>query len=187
MGFDLKAALVSVAPMLATMLGGPLAGTAVTALESALGLAPGAGADGITAAMSAGMTPDAIASVRAADQHHVELMAQQSIDVQKMNLDFETAMAKADVENVISARQSNVAGGTQVMLFWLSLALLGVGLGAEAWVLFHGVPDTVHDIVTGRILGLLDAVVMMVLGYWYGTSHGSSQKTALLAQAPAAK
>ena len=48
MNFNLKAALGSIAPTLATMLGGPLAGTAVTALEGALGLAPGAGTDEVT-------------------------------------------------------------------------------------------------------------------------------------------
>jgi hypothetical protein len=33
----------------------------------------------------------------------------------------------------------------------------------------------------GRILGLLDAVSMMVLAYWYGTTNGSTLKTAMLA------
>ena len=68
MAFDLRSALTSFAPALATMLGGPLAGAAVQALESALVLAQGAGIDGITTAMSAGMTPESVASVRSADQ-----------------------------------------------------------------------------------------------------------------------
>ena len=38
MNFNFKTAIGSIAPALATMLGGPLAGTAVTALEGALGL-----------------------------------------------------------------------------------------------------------------------------------------------------
>src|SRR6185295_15133686 len=72
--FNFKTAISSIAPTLATMLGGPLAGTAVTALESALGLAPGSGADGVTAAVATGMTPETIAAVRAADQKHLEII-----------------------------------------------------------------------------------------------------------------
>ena len=32
----------------------------------------------------------------------------------------------------------------------------------------------------GRILGLLDAIAMMVLSFWYGTSHSSSIKNGLI-------
>jgi hypothetical protein len=182
MAFDLKAALTSFAPTLATMLGGPLAGTAVTALEGAFGLTPGAGQEEITKVMQSGnMTPEVIAAVRAADQKHAEILAQQQIDVQKMNLDYEAAIIKADTDNVMNARTSNVQGGTQLYLFFLSLILLGISLGCEGYVLFHGVPDTVHDIVVGRVLGLMDAVAMMVLSYWYGTTHGSGLKTGMMA------
>jgi hypothetical protein len=109
------------------------------------------------------------------------------IDVLRLNADHEKAMAEVAAANQDSARKANVAGGVQYPLFFLSLLLLALGLGTEAYVLFNGVPDNVHDIVIGRILGLLDAVVMMVLGYWYGTTSGSSQKNELLAQSTPAK
>src|SRR5690348_6272301 len=96
MNFNLKAALGSIAPTLATMLGGPLAGTAVTALEGALGLAPGAGTDEVTKVVSAGMTPDTIAAVRKADQEHQEKLKQLDVDVLKLNADHEAAMAATD-------------------------------------------------------------------------------------------
>jgi hypothetical protein len=187
MAFDIKTALTSIAPTLATMLGGPLAGTAVAALESALGLQPGSGPDAVTSAMSAGMTPDAIASVRKADQEHAEKLRSMDIDVLRLNADHERAMAEVAAANQDSARKANVSGGVQMPLFFLSLFLLATGLGSEGYVLFNGVPDNVHDIVVGRVLGLMDAVVMMVLGYWYGTTNGSSQKNDLLAQAQPAK
>ena len=88
----LATAIGSFAPTLATMLGGPLAGTAVTALESAFGLAPGAGADAITQVVQGGgMTPDIIAKVREADQKHAEVMGQQGIDLAKLNADHAEA------------------------------------------------------------------------------------------------
>jgi hypothetical protein len=187
MSFNLATALAGIAPTLATMLGGPLAGTAVTALEGAFGLSPGAGADAITKVAQAGMTPDTIAAVRKADQEHEEKMKSLDIDLVRLNADHEKALLEVAAANQDSARKANVAGGIQYPLFFLSLLLLALGLGTEAYVLFNGVPDNVHDIVIGRILGLLDAVVMMVLGYWYGTTSGSAQKTDLLAAAQPVK
>ena len=64
----------------------------------------------------------------------------------------------------------------------LSLLLLTVTIGTEAVVLFHGYPPEISDLVVGRVLGLMDAVAMLVLSYWYGTTNGSAQKSELLAQ-----
>ena len=63
MSFDLKTAIGSIAPTLATMLSGPLAGAAVSALVGAFGLGPSAGADDITKVMQGGtMTPETVAA-----------------------------------------------------------------------------------------------------------------------------
>jgi hypothetical protein len=168
MSFNLATALAGIAPTLATMLGGPLAGTAVTALESAFGLSPGAGTDAITKVVQTGMTPETIAAVRKADQDHEEKMKGLDIDLIRLNADHEKAVVDATAASQDSARKANVAGAIQMPLFWLSLVLLIMGLGVEGYVLFNGTPDNVHDIVIGRVLGLMDAVVMMVLAYWYG-------------------
>jgi len=184
MAFDLTKALSSIAPTLATMLGGPLAGAAVTALEGAFGLAPGAGTDGITQVIQGGqMTPDVIAAVRAADQKHAEIMGQQGIDLVKLNADHDAAIFTAEVSDRSSARDASVKGGTQMALFALSLLLLAATIGTEIFALFRGYPATIPEIIVGRVLGLMDAVAMMVLSYWYGTTHGSSEKTQLLAAA----
>jgi hypothetical protein len=94
---SLATMLASAAPTLATMLGGPFAGAAVTALEGAFGLQPGTGADAITKVVqTGGMTPEIMAAVRAADQKHAEVLGQQGIDLAKLNSDHEQAMAQAD-------------------------------------------------------------------------------------------
>ena len=68
-----------------------LPGVAVTALETAFGLKPGAGADSVTQVLQSGaMTPEIAANVRAADQHHAEVMAQQGIDLAELNAALET-------------------------------------------------------------------------------------------------
>lgn len=183
MAFDLKGALTSIAPTLATMLGGPLAGTAVTALESVLGLSAGSGTDAITKVFQTGaMTPDQVAAIRATDQKHAEIMQQQQIDIIKINNDYQSSIIKSDTDNVISARNSNVSGGTQVYLFIMSVLILCAGLSAEGYVLLNGIPKEVDDIVAGRILGTIDAILMVVMGYWYGTTHSSSIKNDIIAQ-----
>lgn len=180
MSFDLKGALVTFAPTLAGMLGGPFAGMAVTALEGAFGLAPGAGVDGITKVIQSGqMTPEIMAAVRAQDQKHAEIMGQQGIDVMKVNGDFEAASSKLVVDDRMSARKSSVDGGTSKMLFWLSLVLLAVTLGTEVAVLFNGYPKGLSEIIVGRVLGQMDAVTLMVLAFWYGTTNTSARKTEL--------
>jgi hypothetical protein len=61
--------------------------------------------------------------------------------------------------------------------------LLCITLGSEIAVLFYGYPDDkIPEMVVGRILGLMDAVAMLVLSYHYGTTSGSMAKTQLLAQ-----
>jgi hypothetical protein len=64
----------------------------------------------------------------------------------------------------------------------LSLVLLIFTIGTEIAVLFYGYPDKTPEIIVGRVLGLMDAVAMLVLSYWYGTTNGSAMKTELLSQ-----
>jgi hypothetical protein len=168
---SLAKAVSSFAPTLATMLGGPLAGTAVTALESAFGLAPGAGADAITSAAQAGMTPDIVAKVRAADQEHAEKMRQLDIDVQKLNASHEEAFAKVDADDRNSARQREVAvkDWTPAIIAFLMIFLYG---GVQVYLLTSVINDDMREIVM-RSLGTLDAAVTMVLGYYFGSSVAS--------------
>jgi high-affinity Fe2+/Pb2+ permease len=68
----------------------------------------------------------------------------------------------------------------QSRLFWLSVVLLALCLGTEVTVLVKGLPQGTSELVIGRVLGLLDAITMTVLAYWYGTSSSSAVKTELL-------
>ncbi len=79
-----------------------------------------------------------------------------------------------------SYRQANVAEGTQWALFWSSVVLLVLCLGTEVAVLVRGLPQGTSELVVGRVLGLLDAIAMTVLAYWYGTSSSSVTKTEFL-------
>jgi limonene-1,2-epoxide hydrolase len=192
MAFDIKAALTSLAPTLATMLGGPFAGTAVSALESALGLSPGSGPDAITKVMQSGsMTPETVAAVRAADQKHAEIIAQQGIDLQKFNLDFEAAQTKAVIEDRVDARKSN-AGRKEV--WYIAVVILGTFAAMMAFVLYGcwmilqggisikdvSVVAAVSGLV-GSVVGYVAANAQTVVNFIYGGSLGSEKKTDALA------
>jgi hypothetical protein len=185
MNFNLKTALSTIAPTLATMLGGPLAGTAVTALETALGLAPGAGQDGVTAAVASGMTPETIAAVRAADQKHLEVLGQQGIDLQKLNDDFATSMATVDAGDRDSARKREIAigGYTTPALAWLVVGG-SVALGVTV-VSGYVTKDPAMATLVGTVIGYVFGEAKQVLAYYFGSSAGSDRKTELLAQSPA--
>ena len=192
MSFDLKSALASIAPTLATMMGGPLLGTAVTALESAFNLAPGSGVDAITKVVqTGGMTPDIIAAVRAADQKHAEVMGQQGIDVAKMNLDFEAAQTKAVIEDRVDARKSN-AGRKEVWdIAVVILATFAVLMGFVlygCWMILQG-GISIKDVsvvaaisgLVGSVVGYVAANAQTVVNFIYGGSLGSEKKTDALA------
>lgn len=183
MAFNLKNAIASIAPTLATMLGGPLAGTAVTALESCFGLNPGAGVDEVTKVAQAGLTPDAIAAVRAADQKHAEVIGQQGIDLQKLNADYQTAMAAVDAGDRDSARKREMAvrDGTTPSLAWLVVGA-SVILGIAVVGGLVATNDPTSATLVGTVLGYMFSEAKQVLAYYFGSSVGSDRKTELLAQ-----
>lgn len=169
---DWKDTLAKLAPTVATALGGPLAGAAVSALGGLLGLnnpTPESIADAV---VSGALTPQQISDLK-------QLELKYQADEKERGFRYEE-LAFKDRD---SARKANVEGGTQKELFVLSCILLVLSLGTEMVVLFNGYPETIPEIIVGRVLGLMDAVAMMVLAYWYGTTNGSSQKNTLLANA----
>ena len=165
--------LKSLAPTVATALLGPLGGVAVGALGTLFGVSE-ATQDKIADVIKTGqMTPEQISGLK-------------KLELEYLNNEKERGFRYAELafKDRDSARQANVTGGTQNKLFWLSLVLLIITLGSELAVLFRGYPPNVPEIVVGRVLGLMDGVAMLVLGYWFGSSSGSQQKTELLNARP---
>ena len=173
---DWLSTLKSLAPTVASAFLGPLGGIAVSAVGNLLGVSDATQAKIADAIQTGQLTPEQIGKLK-------------ELELEYQNNEKERGFRYAELafKDRDSARQANVQGGTQKMLFWLSLVLLAGTLGCEGVVLFHGLPADTPDIVVGRVLGLMDSVALMVLGYWYGTSNGSAQKSELLAAAPPAK
>jgi len=120
-----------------------------------------------------------------ARQKAQEFQATHQETMLRLTVEAERDRFAAMVADRQSARKASVEGGTAKPLLWLSILLLIITLGTEVSVLFVGYPVGLHDIIIGRILGLMDAVAMMVLSFWYGTTSASERKTELLAASPA--
>jgi len=179
---DVANVVEKLAPTMASCFGGPLAGTAVAALEGVFGLVPKPDQttdqrQDVVAAALTGATPDQLAAVRKADEDFQARMAELGFK------DAET-LASLTVQDRESARQMQVStrSMTQPALAWLviaaSLALMGaIVLGA----VHMGDPVTANMI--GNITGYLFSESKAVLQFYFGSSSGSEEKTRLLAKA----
>jgi hypothetical protein len=154
--------LGQIAPTIATAIGGPVAGMAVKALAGALGLSEGASSDDVqTALMSA--SPEQLAAVKKIDADFKVQMKQLDINLEEI--------AAGDRK---SARQMMVQTGVQTPAV-LSYSVI------IAWVfiqyyLFTTVIDPSMRELIARVLGTLDGALMLVLSFWFGSSHQTGEK-----------
>ena len=75
--------LGQIAPTIATAIGGPVAGMAVKALSSALGLSPDASTDDVQAALM-NATPEQLAAIKKVDADFKVQMKELDIDLEKI-------------------------------------------------------------------------------------------------------
>ena len=168
---DWKSIIGVVAPTLATALGGPLAGLAVESLGKALGMDQPTVAKVKDALTQGQLTGDQIAQIKAAEIALQGRMRELDISEQQLY--------SGDRD---SARKMQIAAPSLwpgVLSAITTLAVLGV-IGARMSGL--ALPE---DSTTVQLIGSLTTGWGLCLSYWFGTTRGSSEKSQLLAQAPA--
>lgn len=179
MSFDLGKLISSVAPTLATMLGGPLAGTAVSAIAQAFGLAPDTTAEDVAATVQAkGMTPEIIAAMRKADQEHELALRAADIDVLKLNAAHDEALYTSEVADRDSARKREAALPNDTTARNLAYLVVCGGIAMVAFVLSG--QSTVDSVLAGTLIGYVVGEMKSVLSYYFGSSAGSANKEKLL-------
>jgi len=156
--------LKSLAPTLATALGGPLAGMAVEAISKAIGVDPSEVQNVIS---SGKMTADQIASIQQAE---LTLKAR----AQEMGLDFE----KLAVADRTSARQMQISTNSFVPPA-LSIMIVVAWSAVQYFLLTHVIDPSMRELIA-RVLGTLDGALMLVLSFYFGSSSGSQAKDAML-------
>jgi hypothetical protein len=165
-GIDFKKIIGAVAPTIATVLGGPLAGTAVAALSKKL-LGKDGGSEAEIAEALASASPEMLLELKKLD-------AEFKLEMEKLEIELE----KLSTQDRASARARQVA-----MKDWTPNILAGVALAGYAVIQFVVlteplVPENKEIIL--RTLGTLDMVVVTIIAYFFGSSRGSKAKTDLL-------
>ena len=162
--------LKQIAPTIATALGGPLAGMAVSAISKAIGVDPEKVGDLIS---SNKLSADQIAQVKIAE---IELQKQ----AQELGLNFE----KLEVEDRKSARE--MQSKTRSLMPPILAGSVTVGFFAIMTLMFFNKLDDSNPAIL-MMLGSLGTAWTGIIAYYFGSSAGSQAKTDLLSKAGASK
>ena len=161
--------LKTIAPTIATALGGPLAGMAVSAVAKAIGCSP----DEVQDVISSGkLTSEQVASIQLAE---LELKKQ----AQSMNLDF----AKLLAEDKKSARDMQIATKSWIpalLAVFVTIGFFGILLGLM----------TEHFKTSDALMLMLGSLATAwtgVMAFYFGSSASSQAKTELLAKSEPTK
>jgi hypothetical protein len=165
-GVQWKGVVQAVAPALATALGGPLAGAAVVAIGRALGQEAPTEESVSEALATAG--PEVLVKLRQADQEFALSMRQADIRVEEVHA--------GDRD---SARQREAKTGDSATPRALALVVIVAWVVIQYILLTTVVDPSMRELVA-RVLGTLDAAVMAVLFYYFGSSAGSKAKDATI-------
>lgn len=173
MNFNWKGALSNLAPMLATALGGPLAGAAVSTITEALGL----GADATDAEIAkelATASPDALLQLKKSEQEFATRMAE-------LGFKNEADLEKIAADDRASARQREVDRQDwtpRVMAFLVTSGFFSM----LAIMVIAAIPEGSREPLY-ILLGSLGTAWTQIIAYYFGSTAGGQKKSELLAQA----
>jgi hypothetical protein len=167
MSFDWKSVVGTVAPGIATALGGPLAGMAVSTLAKALGVEA---------------TEEAVANVVATNDPNILLKMKEA------DLNFKQAMREADIDlERIHASDRNsartMASNTSISPQLVLSAIYTIAFAFTLYAVFNGsavIPADMREPAM-YLLGILSAGQIQIMNFWFGSSSGSKEKTMALA------
>jgi hypothetical protein len=158
-----------IAPGLGAALGGPLGGAAGAIIGKVLAPGKEKPTDDDLAQALSNATPDQLLALKQADQRFIAEMKQLDIDVFKL-----------EVSDVQSARELAKVN------YWPQIAITTVyivGYFVVLGLLLSGrlaVQAELREMTT-VLIGMLTTAIPMILGFWFGSSFGSREKTAALA------
>lgn len=159
---------------IAAGLGGPLGNMAAGALGKALGVDK----------PDPGKIPDLIADAMATPEQRLAL--------QKAEQDFQAQMAELGYKDretmeALAVQDRDSARNREILLRdWypklLATVVCVLCFTGEFLYFRHGGPPNASPELIGRILGTLDSALILVLGYYFGSSSGSAAKTDVISK-----
>ena len=186
---NFKDIIKSLAPIAGTLIGGPLGGMAVKMIGDAIGMeAPTV--ERITSAIQNGsLSPEQVVAIRQADAALKVKLKELEIDEKKLEAETE----KAYLADTQDARRTH---GGDKSVFWLGIAVLltmAVDMVVTFWLIYAiltgglqikdlGIVAAVFGIL-GTLNGYIAANAQQVIGYYFGSSKGSADKSRDMADA----
>lgn len=159
-----KSIIGTVAPTIATALGGPIAGAAVKFLGSQF-LGDENASEETVANFVRDANPETLMQIKQADQEFALQMERLGVDVFKLEVED-----KKDAR--LQHKDSHMPAAMTVVLTLLIAAIL--------WALFYvPVPEGAQEVLY-FILGIVVKEWANSLHYWYGTTRGSADKTKMI-------
>jgi len=172
LNLDWKKVVQTVSPVLASALGGPLAGAAVSALGVAILGKPDATQDEVAAAIASGsLSGEQLVAMKQADLAFQTRMAELQIDLVKLDQESDAAVL-ADVQ---SARARQIA--TTDYMPQIIFGLLLVVYVSEVIMFFYGkMPDDEYTkALMTRAFGTVETGLTGAIAYFIGSSRGSKK------------
>jgi len=174
MSFNWKDTLSTVAPLIASAFGTPVAGLAVQAGLAALGIKPDVKVEKQQTQLEEALvsaTPSDLLKLKKADYEFKERMEELGVEVQKLNQ-----------KDRVSARDLAKSSGVipQVILS----VVYTISYGFVMYMFMTGgvnVQDG-QQVLFGSLIGILTAAQIQILNFWFGSSSGSKEKTKHLAK-----
>lgn len=170
---DWKSILGTVAPTLATALGGPFAGMAVSAIGSAIGLGPDKYTEESIAKALGKPTDEILLQLKQAELGFAARMKELDIDVMRINQQDKDSARRREVDAHDSL--------TPRLLALSAVLLLLVCIVGSGWLLVMAVEmDSNVSYLFGTITGAVVVLVKSVYDYYFGSSQGSMEQNVLL-------
>ncbi len=169
-GSTAKQIISTVAPMLGTVLGGPLGGLAGDALAQALGTTDPKAQE---AAIIAG-NPDTLLKLKQAEDAVKEHLRQMDIDEEKLSFD-----------DTANARAMQIATHDSTPTFLAYFITLGF-FATLGYLIVYGKPQTGGDVMLVMV-GSLGTAWASIVSFFYGSSAGSAAKTDVINKIAATK
>jgi hypothetical protein len=153
----------TVAPSIATAVGGPLAGMATRAIsEALLGKPDGTEDELLSAAKSA--TPEQLLALKQAEQSFVVKMRELDLDLERISN-----------EDRNSARNREIKTGDYTPKLLAAAVTFGF-FGVLFWMIANGLPANGGEAML-VMLGTLGTAWGAIVSYYFGSSAGSREKT----------
>lgn len=165
---DWKAIVSTVAPGIATALGGPLAGVAIRTLSQVL-LGTGDG------------SPEAVEkAVLAADPAMLAQLKQAELQFQKDMKALDIDLARIDASDRDSARRREVDAKSYAPAVLATVIVVGFFAVLCGLLSGRAIMPKEYELLVGGLIGTLGSAVIQVFNYYFGSSAGSAAKQATL-------